>query len=273
MPDGPLHLLPFAALVRGDGGGNTSGYLIERWPVTVALSATLHAELAARARRVSADAPAVVVMGAPEGTGEVAGAWSGGRAVAGTLPEARKEIQAVAGLFDNADVFIGASASEAQAKAIRRDSDIVHFASHAVTDHSFPMESYLLLSRSAGSDTGGENGLLQAWEVFEELRIDADLAVLSACDTGLGREMGGEGLIGLTRAFHFAGARSVIASLWPVSDRSTARLMTSFYQRLSAGVSKDEALRQAQLELMRRSGGVYAHPFYWAAFQLSGLRD
>jgi CHAT domain-containing protein len=105
--------------------------------------------------------------------------------------------------------------------------------------------------------------------VFEGLRVDAELVTLSACQSALGRERGGEGLLGLVRAFHYAGARSVLASLWSVSDRSTADVMHAFYGQLRRGVGKDEALRQAQLGLLR-AGDARAHPFHWAAFQLSG---
>src|SRR6185436_16010655 len=93
---------------------------------------------------------------------------------------------------------------------------------------------------------GRDNGLLQAWEVFEQVRLNADLVVLSACESALGKELGGEGLIGLTRAFQYAGARTVLASLWKISDRTTAELMVRFYKHLKDGMTKDEALRAAQ---------------------------
>jgi len=118
-----------------------------------------------------------------------------------------------------------------------------------------------------GEGTG--NGLLQAWEILERIRIDAELVTLSACESGRGRDMGGEGLIGLSRAFQHAGASSVLASLWAVSDRSTAEWMHHFYAALQRGMPRDEALRAAQAEM--RSQPAYAHPFHWAAFQLSGL--
>jgi CHAT domain-containing protein len=158
-------------------------------------------------------------------------------------------------------------------------------------DDRFPLDSHLALSAHRG---GTENGRLQAWEVFEQVRLDADLVTLSACETALGREVGGEGLIGLTRAFQYAGARSVVASLWEVSDRSTGALMTLLYAGLKQGQSKDEALRTAQLGLLRgaarplaapwperlenllfrrsaeSTAEARAHPFHWAAFQLFG---
>jgi CHAT domain-containing protein len=126
------------------------------------------------------------------------------------------------------------------------------------------------------------------------MRIDADLVTLSACETALGQELAGEGIVGLTRAFHYAGARTVLASLWNVTDRSTAELMKRFYGGLKEGLPKDEALRAAQIDLIRGSirateqddeergvkklaksedeaaVGRYASPYYWAAFELFG---
>jgi CHAT domain-containing protein len=99
---------------------------------------------------------------------------------------------------------------------------------------------------------GKYNGLLQAWEIFKQVRIDADLVTLSACNTALGQELSGEGLIGLTRAFQYAGARSILASLWSVDDWQTARLMKTFYTHLRSAESKDEALRAAQIVARHR---------------------
>ena len=99
------------------------------------------------------------------------------------------------------------------------------------------------------------------------MRLDADLVTLFACSTGLGEELNGEGLIGLTRAFKYAGAQSVLASLWSVDDYSTIQLMKRFYAELHAGASKAAALRTAQLQLLRSSA---KEPYYWAPFSLTG---
>jgi CHAT domain-containing protein len=131
-----------------------------------------------------------------------------------------------------------------------------------VRDDTSPMETALVLAPTAER----ENGLLQAWEILEQVRLDSDLVVLSACDSGLGRELRGEGLWGLTRAFQSAGARSVLASLWRVSDRATAALMVRFYGHLRDGLAKDEALRAAQRESIHAGSA----PCHWAAFQLDG---
>ena len=254
LPDGPLHALPFAALVEPDG---PAGYLVARLPVHVAASATVYGEMkkvnAAGARGASAS---LVAFGDP--------AYGATRP---PLPATRLEVEGIAALYPGARVYLGADAVEGRAKSIGREARLVHFACHGVIDPRFPLDSGLALSQASGD--ADDNGLLQAWEVFEGMRLDADLVTLSACDTGLGRDMGGEGWVGLSRAFQYAGARSVLASLWAVSDRSTAALMTSFYRGLRGGRSKDEALRAAQLETLRRP--ETAHPYHWAAFQLSGL--
>jgi CHAT domain-containing protein len=186
------------------------------------------------------------------------------------LPATRKEVQGIARLFPGtADVFLGAEATEERAKAIGRDAAYVHIASHALLDEHLALNSALVFTIPSEQRPDRANGLLQVWEVFEQVRLDADLVTLSACETGLGMEVSGEGLIGLTRAFQFAGARSVVASLWSVADESTADLMTRFYSELRAGKSKDEALRSAQLGAIRGQT-AYSHPFHWAAFQLFG---
>jgi CHAT domain-containing protein len=167
-------------------------------------------------------------------------------------------VETIAALFGRKAVaWLGPEATEDRATALVKGPRFVHFACHALLDRRAPLESGLALT----------DGLLQAWEVFERIRLDADLVTLSGCETGLGADAAGEGLLGLTRAFQLAGARSVLASLWNVSDRSTSRLMARFYGELRNGVPRDEALRRAQLELLH---GEFRAPFHWAAFALFG---
>jgi len=192
---------------------------------------------------------------------------AGGAAAPGALPFTRDEVERIARVFDpEARRRLGADATEEGAKQLGPGPRYIHFASHAVLDRRVPLDSGLLLGSTSTAGTPAENGLLQAWEIFERLRIDADLVTLSACDTGLGRELAGEGLVGLSRAFQYAGARAVLASLWAVADRSTPGLMEAFYRALKEGKPRDEALRQAQVQMIRAG----AHPFHWAAFQISG---
>jgi len=179
-------------------------------------------------------------------------------------------VTGIAALYPSqaAETHLAADATEEQARSIGSKARNVHFAVHGFFDERLPLNSGLALTIPEKPSEGQQNGLLQAWEIFEQMRFDADLVVLSACQTGLGRELGGEGLIGLTRAFQYAGARSIAASLWSVNDLKTAQLMLRFYKELRDGKSKDLALRAAQTELLQKPDS--SHPYYWAAFSLIG---
>lgn len=144
---------------------------------------------------------------------------------------------------------------------------ILHFATHGLVDNDHPLLSGLLLS-TIDEQGLGRNGLLQLHDIYG-LRLNADLVVLSACQTGLGKELPGEGFVGLTQGFLYAGSRSVVATLWQVEDNTTAALMKSFYQAmLEEGDAPAAALRQAKLKMYRRPS--LQSPYYWSAFVLQG---
>jgi CHAT domain-containing protein/tetratricopeptide (TPR) repeat protein len=264
LPDGPLHLIPFGALADPTGRFR---YLVQAKPVHVAASATVFAEVR-KGRRPERTA-SLIAFGDPDYSAAPGAPPAPVRGLdLRPLPATRREIDALRSLYPRESrTYLGAAATEERAKATS-DASLVHFACHGFADEASPLESSLALSVPADWRPGRENGLLQAWEIFERVRIDADLVTLSACSTALGKEMSGEGVLGLTRAFQYAGARSVLASLWEVGDDSTADLMRRFYGHLKAGRSKDEALRAAQVEMIARP--ATAHPHRWAAFQLSG---
>jgi CHAT domain-containing protein/Tfp pilus assembly protein PilF len=278
-PDGPLHVLPFAALEcqKTEGAHPKRQYLAEWKPLHTVASATVYAELKKARHDRQKQRLTVAAFGDPhyppqpetDGNPELQLALKRGLTLS-PLPAARKEVEAIASLYGaQAQTFVGEAATEQRAKAVANDARLLHFACHALVDERLPLNSALALSIPDHFKEGEDNGLLEAWEIFDSLRLDADLVTLSACDTALGKDMGGEGLMGLTRAFQYAGARSVLASLWSVSDESTADLMARFYGYLKNGKTKDEALQAAQVDLIR-SNGPYAHPFHWAAFQLFG---
>jgi CHAT domain-containing protein/Tfp pilus assembly protein PilF len=144
---------------------------------------------------------------------------------------------------------------------------IVHFATHGLLDNEHPELSGLVFSL-VGPDGKPRDGFLDLQDVFN-LTIPADLVVLSACETGLGKEISGEGLVGLTRGFMYAGANRVVASLWNVDDVATSELMTEFYKgMLQAGLRPAAALRQAQIEMLNQKR--WKDPYYWAAFTIQG---
>ncbi len=282
LADGPLHHLPFAALVRSRGDGSESELLLESKPFHMRDTlGDLRAEGAAPrppgARTARGDRGALLAF-ADAVPRSVEAAASGRddertettlRSGLGPLPYTRHEASALRDLFgSSAEIHLGPDATEASAKRRAGGFRYLHFATHALLDSASPLDSSLVLSPAPAGSGSDEDGLLRAWEVIEEVRIDAEVVTLSACESALGEELAGTGFVGLTHAFRVAGARSVVASLWRVQDRSTAELMVRFYERLRAGARKDEALRQAQLELLRDP--AFSHPHHWAAFQLYG---
>jgi len=143
----------------------------------------------------------------------------------------------------------------------------VHFATHGVLDSERPGLSALVLSM-VDEQGKPQDGFLRANDIYN-LRLPAELVVLSACQTGLGKEIKGEGLVGLTRGFMYAGAARVVVSLWSVNDKATADLMTRFYQKmLKQGERPAAALRSAQVEMWKQK--QWQSPYYWAAFTLQG---
>ncbi|HVR97065.1 MAG TPA: CHAT domain-containing protein, partial [Thermoanaerobaculia bacterium] len=144
---------------------------------------------------------------------------------------------------------------------------IVHFATHGVLDTQHPALSGLVLSQM---DARGQaqDGYLRLHDIYR-LRLNADLVVLSGCETALGKTLRGEGIVGLTRGFFYAGTSQVLASLWPVRDRATAELMRRFYHALfREGLGPSAALRQAQLSLSKER--AWRNPYFWASFTLQG---
>jgi len=285
VPDGPLHLLPFAAL-RLSPDRDDERFLVELKPLSVVVSATLLAELK-RARRPSRP-PKVVAFADPSypehagsGTPLAVAALRSGVSLR-SLPATRREAESLRSLYGPGTVtWLGDEATEERVKSLDRSASILHLAAHGLVSERLPLESAIALAVPGVPNQAGDNGLLQAWEVLEQVRIDADLVTLSACATALGKEVTGEGIVGLTRAFQYAGARTVLASLWAVADDSTAELMDRLYRQLHAGTATDEALRAAQLELLSAplrlpSGDGETreldahHPFHWAAFQVIG---
>jgi len=144
---------------------------------------------------------------------------------------------------------------------------VLHFATHGLINNSHPELSGLVLSLVDASGRS-QNGFLRMNEIYG-LKLRADLVVLSACETALGKDVRGEGLIGLTRAFMYAGSQSVIASVWRVPDRATSQLMTYFYEALlHDGLRPAAALRAAQLRI--RNTPRWSAPYFWAGFVLEG---
>jgi len=277
VPHDVLHYLPFQALYSTKGK-----YLVEDHSVSYLSSASLIQYTKAKRKTVG---QRVLAVGNPNlETSKI------------HLPLAELEANEIRRLYPRSAVFAKAAATEEKVKSVSPAYDVLHFATHAELKEEDPLSSAVLLAKG-----NKEDGRLEVREIFA-MDLKASLVVLSGCETGLGKLSSGDELVGLTRAFIYAGSPSVVASLWKVDDASTAYLMSSFYRNLKM-MTKVEALRRAQLEMIRggkRSdllarrgiGGVgklsetptaksqspipnagsvsTSHPYFWAPFILVG---
>lgn len=185
------------------------------------------------------------------------------------LPYTRDEVLVISKLFpaSQREVYLGADAREETVKSAKLDDfRYIHFASHGFIDEAKPGRSGIVLSRDPKSS---EDGVLQMGEIMR-LKMNADLVTLSACSTGLGKLVNGEGMLGLTRAFFYSGARNLTVSLWNVNDSATAALMKTYYQNLTRGQPMSVALQHAKLSLLRASNPAWRQPYFWAPFILVG---
>jgi len=267
VPDGPLHLIPFSALMNPKGTYTTGELTLSAAP-----SASIYYALRKQERTASAVKPFLGVASSPVAKSDVTtistrrGTSDLRAANLAPLRFGREEIMEAAAIFGPLSVTLdGAHASEAALKSLPLgDFRVIHLAAHGVGDQLEPDRAALVLA--PGSDL--EDGLWQAREI-RRTRLKADVVVLSACETGSGKLQGQEGVMNLARAFLTAGARSVVASLWAVDDRSTATLMESMYRHLKTGVTVSEALSQAQRDFIA-DYGEKAKPNLWAGFEVIG---
>jgi CHAT domain-containing protein/Tfp pilus assembly protein PilF len=301
-PDGPLQTLPFASLVSRPKPDVR--YFIDDKPLHMIVSMTVYAQTRRQPIPKTNRETRVLAFGDPAYSNEDAvmsnrassakaeqenghekSATTGSDAETdyarrrglklNRLPHSRDEVEEIAKLFGkSATIKLGKQATEAAARSDNANYTIIHFAVHGWLDEQIGLNSGLALSRPemlGREPTKEDNGLLQAWEIFNHLKLNADLVVLSGCDTGLGQSLRGEGLIGLTRALQYAGARSVVVSLWQVDDASTAVFMSAFYRELRKGASKDVALQRATAAVRHNpSNPKWGHPRYWSPFVLTG---
>jgi CHAT domain-containing protein len=300
VPDGALGILPFAALPvpePGKGWQSPKDFLVEHVEIAYIPSATTlgaqrqgleHRPRASKQVAILADPvfdpgdPRLTPL--PSARSRVSRGSAGKRkTVAGglretgigdprealeRLPSTRVEAEVIQALAPTGPIWLGLGLDanrDAVLSGRLRDYRILHFATHATADSRNPELSGLFLSQVDGAGRPRE-GFLGLSDIYQ-LDLEADLVVLSGCRTALGKEVRGEGVMGLTRGFLYAGVPRVMASLWRVQDRATAELMTHFYQAMwHDGLAPAAALREAQNALRHR----YRAPYFWAAFVLQG---
>jgi CHAT domain-containing protein len=236
---GILHYIPFNALHDG------KQYLIDRYRIRLMPSASAMKYLGEKKEQGKGG---ILALGNPD-LGNPAH----------DLVFAQKEAIEVAKIWQNSKVFVRKQATEDVVRRYGGEYQYIHFATHGQFSPDNPLQSALLLSPDARS-----NGMLTVDKLYS-MRLDTRLVTLSACETGLSKVANGDDLVGLTRGFLYAGAGSIVASLWKVDDLATSQLMIRFYREMRQ-TDKLSALRKAQLETRRK----YPHPFYWSSFQLTG---
>jgi CHAT domain-containing protein len=246
VPHGVLHYVPFAALTDG------TTYLGDRFLLTTLPSAST-LPFVLRKRKDPATSPPPLVFGNP----------TTARADLPSLVFAEREAARIGQLYGVAPLMRD-HATEQTLIDRAGSAGMVHLAAHGRFNASEPLESFIALAPDPGKQ---QDGRLTVREGYNTLRLArADLVVLSACQTNVGEVGNGDEVVGLTRAFIFAGTPSVIATLWSVDDKATGLLMEQFYTLLRSGASKAAALQQAQQAVRK----VYPHPYYWGAFVLTG---
>ncbi|MGV8123070.1 MAG: CHAT domain-containing protein [Candidatus Xenobiia bacterium LiM19] len=244
VPHRNLHYLPFAALMNREGKPLISAHSVVYLPSAATLAICREKS---KARKTGKEPfLAGFALGDPADSEGL-----------GALPGSKAELMSIEKFFKNKEVAVEREFTGQKIISLSPEADYLHFATHGVLDETNPYCSGLATS----------NELFRVENIFNMPSLNkCTLATMSACKTALGRIYGGDDIVGLSRAFLYAGAPSVTSSLWSVSDESTALLMSCFYENLSRGMSKDEALQKAQLRLMEK----YPQPFHWAPFILIG---
>jgi CHAT domain-containing protein/Tfp pilus assembly protein PilF len=274
IPDGVLYYLPFEVLLSDnrkpvrEASFSDFPFLIKKYPVSYAQSASVLKTLLSKRNTIGEsgeDQRRLIAFGDPVYEDTLNKSWI----IYPRLEFSGREVENIASFFTgvSSDIYLRGKVTEENLKENKELNKFryIHFATHGLIDEEKPDLSSLVLTSRKNS---GEDGFLQATEIFD-LKLNADLGVLSACQTGLGKLVRGEGMVGLTRAFMYAGTPSVLVSLWSVSDISTGILMREFYKNLIMNkLGKTDALQKAQLAMI--SDEKYAHPFYWAPFVLIG---
>jgi CHAT domain-containing protein/tetratricopeptide (TPR) repeat protein len=269
VPDDILHFLPFETLVRDEGSDR---WLVQDFSVAYAPSLSSLREIIVRGR-ANGKKPKkdLLAFGNPDygpvGADVFQDFYSSSAFRFFPLKYSGAEIARIASLFekDREDVFLGDQASEQTLlKLDLSDYRIIHFAAHGLIDDHRPARSSIVLSLDPKS---AQDGFVQVREIYN-LKMRADLVGLSACQTGMGQFIRGEGIEGLNRAFFYAGASSVLMTLWSVNDQAGCELMERFYGRVRAAQSITDALRGAKLDMI--GSPALAHPYYWAGYVAAG---
>jgi len=263
IPDKLLHFLPFGALVSGA----TGKYLVENFRPELSASSTVFVDSSEQAgRKMGRAEERLLSVGDPSFDSE-------GFDSLRPLPSAGREAEAVTAFYKQHRLLLRGDARELTIRNEIVKADVAHFALHYLADERSSQLSKMVLAagQGQGARDEGDDGVWQIHEIYKMRLPQTRLVILSACQTGIEQQYRGEGAISVARPFIAAGVPVVVASLWPVDSQSTKELMVSFHrQRTRDRLATAEALRRAQLEMLRGGDTRYRHPYYWAAFNAIG---
>lgn len=182
-------------------------------------------------------------------------------------PFAVQTAKQIAGIFSGT-TFIEEEADETNFKKEAAKYGVIHLGTHAEINQNSPLMSHLVLSKNVVNDST-DDGYLYAYEIYQ-MPLHAELAVLSACETGIGKQQNSEGIISLAHSFSYAGCPSIVMSLWNIDEKTSAGIIADFYHHLSEGMHKNKALRQAKLDYLKDAPLELQSPYYWAGLVLLG---
>lgn len=276
LPDAELHTVNFETLLDrpSTAADHTAHLLLQRYTMAYLLSATTAVQFAQLAREKAPGALALA-PGFEEGLKQRYLASVRDSALVDRdflrfvrQPFAQRTAEGLRSLL-SAKVMLGGDASEDRFRKLAHDYGILHLGTHAEMNERSPMYSRLVLSKDGAGVDADADGYLHAYEIYE-LDLRAQLAVLTACETGTGKNEQGEGVRSLGYGFAYAGCPSLVSSLWGIDEQVSSAIITRFYEHLAAGLPKHAALRQAKLDHLASATGELAQPYYWAGLVLVG---
>ncbi|MFZ2899853.1 MAG: tetratricopeptide repeat protein [Saprospiraceae bacterium] len=280
IPDGVLGYVPFEALLTAqpprEGAFDAYSFVLDKHQISYCYSATLLREMRDKRRSQTAARDLLAMAPFYRGDAMAMAAWADTsgwllalRDSLGALPSSGEEVAAISKNWKRGIAFYGTDASVEKFRELASRCRIIHLSTHGRADDRLGDYAYLAFSRPGEPDAFDK---LYARDLYN-LSLNADMVVLSACESGIGKLRKGEGIVSLARAFAYAGASSIFTTLWKVSDESTKELCIRFYRHLKAGKPKDEALRQAKLDYLKQNKGKgeASHPFFWAG--MIGIGD
>jgi CHAT domain-containing protein/tetratricopeptide (TPR) repeat protein len=267
VPDGAISYLPFDVLLtelpEDSELFKQHAYLVKKYSISYSYSATLLQEM--QQKKHSADLKTFLAF-APKFDADANVTIRGKRYSLSPLASNASEITQIRDLLRTGTIFVGDEAKEERFKELASQYRIIHFATHGLANNDYP--DYSLLAFSPILDTI-ENELLYVSDLYN-MQLNADLVVLSACETGIGKMARGEGIISLARGFSYAGAKSIFTTLWSVNDNATATMVVLFYENIQKGQPKDIALQNAKIQFLENATNQSAHPFFWSPYIIIG---